>query len=308
MKTRCGYAGVHMFDRVSGLNILLDEVSVAPAEWSVAPRYMSFALTNACELTCSYCYASKVPARLPIDQLRVWSRELDAAGCFGIGFGGGEPTLFPGFAILCRDLHRDTKLAVTMTTHGHRFSAELTDQLSGNVDFIRLSMDGIGATYERLRGRPFPLFKEKLDLIRATARFGINFVVNADTIGDLQAAADFAFANGAEELLLLPETAPGGEVNLSHDLMERLSVWVQENYGRCRLATTAHGGVHIDAPMLMTTNPDHESFDFMHVDALANLKVSAFAANGINLRGEGSIIDSIRRLRGETINNEEAVQ
>jgi hypothetical protein len=37
-----------MFDRTSGLNILVDEISVPPENWSVAPRYVSFALTNSC--------------------------------------------------------------------------------------------------------------------------------------------------------------------------------------------------------------------------------------------------------------------
>ena len=95
-----------------------------------------------------------------------------------------------------------------MTTHGHRYNAALVDQLAGHVDFIRLSMDGIGPTYERLRGRPFAQFKEKMALVCATARFGINYVVNDDTLGDLPQAADFVFASGAEELFLLPQLTP----------------------------------------------------------------------------------------------------
>ena len=297
MKVRYGYAGVHMFDRGTGLNVLLDDVSVAPTQWSVAPRYVSFALTNACELTCSYCYVAKTPAKLSPERLHLWARELDEAGCFGIGFGGGEPTLFPGFANLCRELHRSTDLAITLTTHGHRFDSSLVDQLSGNVEFIRLSMDGIGSTYERLRGRPFHTFREKLDKVRSTARFGINYVVNKETIDDLPKAADFAFESGAEELLLLPETAFGGSLSLGPELMDRLSGWVRENYGRRRLAVSAHSGKHIDAPMLLISRPEHESFDFMHVDAFGTLKVSAFAESGIRLRDSDSLIANIRRLR-----------
>jgi MoaA/NifB/PqqE/SkfB family radical SAM enzyme len=255
-------------------------------------------LTNACDLSCSYCYASKFSARLIADDVISWAKQLDVAGCFGLGFGGGEPTLYPGFATLCRDIHETTNLALSMTTHGHHFSATLVERLTGNVDFIRVSMDGVGSTYERLRGRSFPLFIEKLKLVSATARFGVNFVVNEDTIEDLERAADFAFEHGAEEFLLLPETATGGTLNVRPQTMEQLSNWVRTNYQRCRLATSAHSGGLIDAPMLMTSDPAHESFDFMHVDASSTLKTSAFAKKGIQLVSGGSIVATIQRLRG----------
>lgn len=297
MKLRYGYSGVHMFDRKSGLNVLMDEVSVPVDRWSAAPRYMSFALTNACELACSYCYASKAPARLSHDHIIAWAIDLDRNGCFGVGFGGGEPTLFPEFARLCREVHSSTALAITMTTHGHRFNDALVNNLTGFVEFIRLSMDGIDTTYTRLRGRPFAEFQEKLALVRATSRFGINYVVNPDTIADLPRAADFAFENGAEEFLLLPETGSGGTVSVGPEVIRQASKWVNENYQRCRLATSAHGGECLDAPMLLSRDVQHESYDFLHVDAFGNLKKSAFSNNGVALAAESSIIEGINKIR-----------
>lgn len=38
MKTRAGPDGVHIFNRATGLNILLDEISVAESSWSLAPN------------------------------------------------------------------------------------------------------------------------------------------------------------------------------------------------------------------------------------------------------------------------------
>ena len=45
-KIRLSAAGVHLFDRVSGMNVLLDEVSVPAEQFSRAPRYLSVALTS----------------------------------------------------------------------------------------------------------------------------------------------------------------------------------------------------------------------------------------------------------------------
>jgi MoaA/NifB/PqqE/SkfB family radical SAM enzyme len=238
-KVRRGPTGTHLFDRRTGLNILLDEQIPEQSRWSNAPRYMSIALTNACELECAYCYASKLAAKLPWESVLAWVQELDGDGAFGIGFGGGEPTLYPRFAELCRATTDSTSLAVSFTTHGHRFDNQLVSRLGGSVHFIRLSMDGVGPTYERLRGRPFDVFQQKLHLVRETSHFGVNFLVNSDTVDDLEKAADFAFENGAFEFLLLPELSPAGDARLEMAVLDQARAWVLENYSTLRLSAVS---------------------------------------------------------------------
>ena len=115
MKSRAGPNGVHLFDRRSGLNILLDELQSDEGEWAKAPRQVSVALTNVCDLHCAYCYAPKHKASLREDDVVTWLKEIDGAGCLGVGFGGGEPTLHPGFSEICRRVAEETQLAVTFT-------------------------------------------------------------------------------------------------------------------------------------------------------------------------------------------------
>lgn len=275
---------------------MLDEVEVAPVRWSLAPRYVSIGLTNACELACPYCYASKAPANARFGQVLSWVKALDAHGCFGVGFGGGEPTLFPGFASLCQEVRATTDLAISFTTHGHRFSEDLVANLRGHVDFIRVSMDGLGETYERLRGRPFDIFKQKLDLVRETSRFGINYVVNADTIDDLPAAANFAFDNGAFEFLILPETGDGGRLTIDGVPLERLRAWVARAPRKVRLATSEHATEAIGAPVLPTSGDD-DSYEFMHIDAFGRLKLTAFSEEGLPLTDENDLMSGIEQLR-----------
>src|SRR5438132_1158110 len=100
-KVRLSRSGAHWFDRTSGLNILLDDVEVPKKRWSRGPRFVSIALTNACELRCPFCYAPKIPGRLKSDDVLTWVEELDRAGTLGVGFGGGEPTAHPDFARIC---------------------------------------------------------------------------------------------------------------------------------------------------------------------------------------------------------------
>lgn len=155
MKSRIGPNGVHLFDRLSGLNLLLDELRPKEADWSTSPRQVSIALTNVCDLHCAYCYAPKRKASLRTDKVLDWLKELDAEGCLGIGFGGGEPTLHPDFVDICKRVAGETQLAVTFTTHGHRLTPQLVDRLKGSIHFARISVDGVGRTYEEQRGKPF---------------------------------------------------------------------------------------------------------------------------------------------------------
>ena len=207
MKSRNGQNGVHLFDRRSGLNILFDELRPDEAVWSTSPRQMSIALTNVCDLHCAYCYAPKQKASLHSNQVLGWLKELDTEGCLGIGFGGGEPTLHPEFVDICNRAAQETQLAVTFTTHGHRLTPQLVEGLKGSIHFARISVDGVGRTYEEQRGKRFASLLRSIEFIATLSPFGINVVVNERTVGELDALSELARKMGASELLLLPQQA-----------------------------------------------------------------------------------------------------
>lgn len=293
-KVRLSEAGVHLFDRASGLNVLLDELEVAPQLVSRAPRYVSIALTNACELRCSYCYAPKHPAALDVDRVVAWATELDGAGCLGVGFGGGEPTGHPRFAQLCTRIAESTSMAVTFTTHGHRLTPGLADALRGSVHFTRLSVDGVGATYERLRGRPFAAVHAAAALLRSVAPIGLNAVINADTIGELDDLAEFATVVGASELLLLPEQPTMATPGISDADAERLVSWVGTARTGLRLAISRSGLE--SAVSAVEVIPGERPLDaHLHVDASGVLRPHAYSSVGRPI--EGSILDAVRALR-----------
>ena len=126
-------AGLHLFNRNTGANILIDEIVPPSNKWSAAPSHVSIAITNACDLKCAHCYAPKNQATLLFDNLISWLLDLDKNECIGVGFGGGEPTLNPYFSKLCTYTIEKTNLAVTMTTHGQRISDEPLNELTGNT-------------------------------------------------------------------------------------------------------------------------------------------------------------------------------
>lgn len=277
-KVRLGPDGIHIFDRSSGTNILLDEIIPPRNHWTSSPRQVSIALTNACDLECTHCFASKIPARLNFEAVKQWMLELDSAGCFGIGFGGGEPMLYPKIQELCHFGSSNTNLAITVTSHGLRLSASLVDALKSSINFLRISMDGVYDTYEKIRGRSFTSLLEKLSLIKGHIPFGINYVVNEVTITDLTTAAIIAEKYQAEELLLLPEAAHGRGKAATQQTLTHLSDWINSYRGNLQLSISS---AHSELVKSQSPLPSEaEEIAFSHIDANGILKRCSFDHSG----------------------------
>lgn len=284
LRKRYGPMGIHLAERSSGINILLDEIPVPPEQWSRAPRQVSIALTNSCDLSCPYCYAPKFRSSLNFETLCGWLTELDANGCLGVGFGGGEPTLYPRLADLCRWAMVNTHMAVTMTSHGHHLNARVVGALAGNVNFMRISMDGIEGTYESLRRRPFDDLLDRLRLIRGIVPFGINYVVNKVTIGDLARALALAQEVGAAEFLLLPEQAVSGAGGIDPDTKDTLRAFVHAYRGQVRLAVSEHAAEGLPVCNPLWTESGLRAY--AHLDAAGVLRASSFAQEGVPVTGD----------------------
>ena len=296
MKIRRDVNGVHLFDRRSGLNILFDDVPVPMLRRDPAPRFVSLALTNACDLHCHFCYAPKHTARLDAEDVIAWAIELDGYGCLGVGFGGGEPTLHPDFVSLCQRIAADTQMAISFTTHGHRLTEAMAGLLAGAVHFVRVSMDGTGEAYMSIRGRRFSDLLRKLEIARGIAPFGVNYVVNTETIRCLDVAAAVAFEHGAVEMLLLPERPVEGRGGIDETTSTELVEWIQRNK-QFRL-TISDAGPLAGLPLANPFDDDDELTAYAHIDASRWLRTSSFSADGVEIGT--SVCIALAELRNRT--------
>ncbi|KAA1425010.1 radical SAM protein [Mumia zhuanghuii] len=293
MKYRLGPDGIHVFDRATGWNVLLDEIVVPEHQWSPGPRQVSIAVTNTCDLSCSYCYAPKHRAAAPAEQLCRWMAELDAAGTLGVGFGGGEPTHFRALPEVCAYAAEHTGLAVTLTTHGHRWDNQLVASLRGAVQFVRVSVDGVSDTYERLRGRTFPALLDKLGLISENFRMGLNCVVNSDTVTDLTAVAALAEQQRASELLLLPEQPTAARPGATSAVIELMDEWVRSYDGPVPLSISAHIGTSL--PIAEPLPLESGLRSYAHIDASGYLRATSYSSVGVAV-GEAGVLSALREL------------
>jgi len=300
-KLRCGPAGLHLFCRTTGLNVLIDEIPIPASLHSRAPRQVSIALTNRCDLACAHCYAPKSRDELPFDVVTRWLAELDSHGALGVGFGGGEPTLYPRFVELCQHAARETWLSVTFTTHGHHIDEQMADELRGAVHFIRVSMNGVGHTYEAIRRRSFDDLLARMKVVRTIAPFGVNVVINECTLVDLDEAASIAADTGACELLLLPQMATRRCSRVADDTMAGLRRWVDAYRGNLKLCISE--GCADGFPTCDPLQEERGLRAYAHIDVAGVLKPSSYHATGVPI-GEGGMLKALDQLAHELAEND----
>lgn len=295
MKIRNDENGVHLFNRNSGANLLIDELNIPRNGWSKAPRHVSFALTNICDLKCAYCYAPKNRSELQFDDLKNWIAEIDFGGALGVGFGGGEPTLYPRFVELCNFAANSSGLAVSFTTHGHRITKSMAEQLKGNVHFIRVSIDGLHDTYERLRGRSFTGLLTQMDHIRTIAPFGINYVLNKETFPDLKESIIYWELLGATEFLILPQIDCDGK--FSSEILHKLRSFLNAYSGKLplRINENCSDGMPIAQPF-HDIDPLRA---YAFVDAKGRLKRTSYGTGGVEISGK-SLINGLDIIRSQS--------
>jgi radical SAM protein with 4Fe4S-binding SPASM domain len=190
----------------------------APAIWAApetalgdaplsAPLEAHLQLTNRCDAGCQGCYTGASPDGAPGEWgLAEWTHALDEladAGVFHVALGGGESTVLPWLGELAEHARR-RGIVPNLTTSG---LANL-DRLLAICDRfgqINVSLDGLGATYARVRG--FDGFARADAAIRALRRakreIGINVVVTRHNFDELDQLFGYAAERRLSEVELL---------------------------------------------------------------------------------------------------------
>jgi hypothetical protein len=138
-----------------------------------------------------------------------------------------------------------------------------------------------------------------MEKLRNLAPFGINFVVNAHTFPDLNAAIELAADVGASEFLLLPEQPSRARPGIDSSTTTALREWVHF-YGGCVPLTISEAG----CDGLPTCNPLAGELGlrgYAHIDAAGVLKSSSYARDGVPIEGSGvmAALELLRKQLGE---------
>ena len=168
-------------------------------------------LVRRCNLRCKHCYSISgdvdFPGELTTAEVFRVMGDLEAFGVPAIILSGGEPLLRPDIFEISRRA-KAMGFYVGLSTNGVLISRANIRRIAAiGYDYIGISLDGIGATHDRFRGKP-GAFRASLDGIRLCRerglKVGLRFTMTMDNHHEL------------EDLLKLAETERIDKFYLSH--------------------------------------------------------------------------------------------
>lgn len=293
MKLRKEISGLHFFNRKSGVHILVDEISFDKTEISNSPRIVSISLTNICDLKCHFCYAPKNRDTLDFNYLKNLCKKLDDLGVLEVTFGGGEPTLYPNFIVLCQWIWHNTSLGISFTTHGHKMNSDFAKELQNNVSMIRFSIDGVEPRYSQIRGRKLSELLDKINLVKGKIPFGINCVVSKNGIKELEKVIELSIGIQAENILIIPEHI-NGVFQLTNTDWKALDKVIKKYDTKIEMLVTHEADDFIDSRTLKISND--EEFLFSHISADYKLKVNSYDKLGVYINSVEELENNFNKI------------
>jgi radical SAM protein with 4Fe4S-binding SPASM domain len=168
------------------------------------PGVVVWEITLKCNLGCRHCGSRAGAARaeeLSTAEALDVVRQLAEIGVREVTLIGGEAYLRDDWSIIAESITR-SGMACTMVTGGRDFDALcLQEALAAGVKYIGVSIDGLAATHDTLRGVPGS-FESALDSARriaatGTIGLGVNTQINRLSMPELPALAELLVGLGA---------------------------------------------------------------------------------------------------------------
>lgn len=167
-----------------------------------APTMVTWQLTRDCDLACLHCCTDSAPGKalpgeLNREQALKLSREIIAAGVPYAMIVGGEPTLVPHFAEVCKTLS-DGGVLLKIETNGNNFDVESVKGLG--IRSVQISLDGASqAVYgrQRINGDLARAVAACKSVVAAGLPLEITFAPTRLNIFEAEAVIDLAASLGA---------------------------------------------------------------------------------------------------------------
>lgn len=205
-----------------------------------------------CNLSCEHCYTEsgpKVYGELEIGLLRDVLDDAWQLGYRQLAVSGGEPLLYSELHALLEHA-KELGMITSVTTNGMLATPARWLPLAPLVDVTAISIDGVEADHDRIRGMrgAFAKTVANLSTIRASGcAFGFIFTLTQYNVDTLEAVVELAKAHGASSVQIHPLTLEGrAKTSMGDarpDQLELLAALVE-----AKRVGELHGiGVHVDA-------------------------------------------------------------
>ncbi len=165
--------------------------------------------TRKCNLSCLHCYSQSSPRERGALEIDLLCEAVSAAAAEGyntVSLSGGEPLLYAPLRELLQHA-RVCGMRTTVTTNGMLLTARNIERLRDTVDVLAISIDGVPASHNRMRGNAlaFDAMQSRLAAVRAAGlNFGFIFTLTQHNLDELDWVKEFAVTEGAQLLQIHP--------------------------------------------------------------------------------------------------------
>jgi Fe-coproporphyrin III synthase len=155
-------------------------------------------ITRRCNLRCVHCYSDSssrlFPGELNTEECMRVIEDLAAFGVPALLLSGGEPLIHRSFYEIA-ERARELKLRLTLSTNGTLIDSAVAARLREiGFAYVGISLDGIGPTHDKFRGRigAFNRAVSGFRCCRAVGqKVGLRLTLTRHTIADLDRILDF---------------------------------------------------------------------------------------------------------------------
>jgi len=173
-------------------------LALGPAP-SPSLRYLELQITWRCNLACAHCYLGPAQKQdLPVARVAAILREFEAMGGLRVMLSGGEPLMHPQWDQINAQL-AGLPVRRVLLSNGLLLKDGLLEGL--NCDEVQISLDGLEAGHERLRGAgSFAKAVEAAKAVVASGRdLSVATMAHADNLDQMAGLEELVRGLGARE-------------------------------------------------------------------------------------------------------------
>ncbi|WP_027721231.1 DUF5714 domain-containing protein [Maridesulfovibrio zosterae] len=169
-------------------------------------RELWFHLTDNCNMTCKHCLFSSSPEEkqeLSTDQVLNLTEQAEKLGCKMFALTGGEPLIHKGAHEIINRMLKIDGSHVAILSNGlavKKFFSQ--NRYDFNRCHLQISVDGIGKTHDKIRGKGmFSALENSLGwLAGEKIPFTISMCVNKTNVTEMKRVVEFAAEKGASNV------------------------------------------------------------------------------------------------------------
>jgi len=193
--------------------------------------YATIDITTRCNLKCKHCRTEDVDYELSLDQIKIILKKLKHPKRRIIFISGGEPLTRPDIVEIIKLIKKSFPF-VGINTNSLLLSEELLLSLeSGGLDYIQVSLDGLKATHDYMRGEGcFDEVMKKMSMIsnKTNIKLHVCCCVSKLNLYEIEKFATFLIESSDFKIALLgfkrfvPKNQMAGKNNLGIDGLKAL--------------------------------------------------------------------------------------